>query len=167
MSQNSAITRSATASRRCTGDSKRAKSGNPRPKNWPALLVEALNEPVVLTIEGAPRDHQVRGGRHSAGNKSTSHSRSPMAQIHGGVIRRPEGAPEREKSAAILCHPGAGRDQFSRWASALRRCDEASGTGVKRLKGGALDIMVTTTILTRVISTSSDRHPSQTDRCHY
>ena len=139
MSQNSAITRSATASRRCTGDSKSAKSGNPRPKNWPALLVEALNEPVVLTIEGAPRDHQVRGGRHSAGNKSTSHSRSPMAQIHGGVIRRPEGAPEREKSAAILCHPGAGRDQFSRWESALRRCDEASGTGVKRLKDGALD----------------------------
>ena len=122
MSQNSTITRSATASRRCTGDSKSAKSGNPRPKNWPALLVEALNEPVVLTIEGAPRDHQVRGGRHSAGNKSTSHSRSPMAQIHGGVIRRPEGAPEREKSAAILCHPGAGRDQFPRWASALRRC---------------------------------------------
>ena len=79
--------------------------GNPRPTNWPALLVKALNEPVVLTVEGAPRDHQPRGGRHSAGNKSTSHSRPPMAQVHGGVIRRPEGAPAREKSAAILCHP--------------------------------------------------------------
>ena len=118
---------------------KKGQSGNPRPKNWPALLVEALNEPVVLTIEGAPRDHQARGGRDSAGNKSTSHSRPPMAQVHRGVIRRPEGAPAREKSAAILCHPGAGRDQFSRWESALHRCDEASGTGVKRLKDGALD----------------------------
>src|SRR6516164_3441177 len=113
--------------------------GNPRPTNWPALLVKALNEPVVLTVEGAPRDHQARGGRHSAGNKSTSHSRPPMAQVHGGVIRRPAGAPARGRSAAILCHPAAGGDRFSRWASALRRCDEASGTGVKRLKDGALD----------------------------
>jgi len=54
---------------------KKGQSGNPRLKNWPALLVGALDEPVVLTIEGAPRDHQARGGRHSAGNKSTSHSR--------------------------------------------------------------------------------------------
>jgi len=76
---------------------KKGQSGNPRLKNWPALLVEALDEPVVLTIERAPRDHQARGGRHSAGNKSTSHSRPPMAQVHGELsgARR---AHQREKN---------------------------------------------------------------------
>ena len=37
---------------------KKGQSGNPRgprPKNLPALLIEALNEPVVVTIDGERR----------------------------------------------------------------------------------------------------------------
>jgi Family of unknown function (DUF5681) len=37
---------------------KKGRSGNPRgprPKNLPALLVRALNEPVVVTADGQPR----------------------------------------------------------------------------------------------------------------
>src|SRR6516164_11133228 len=64
--RTSAITRSAAASRRCTSDSKRpvrqpaltgaALSTGWLPKNPPALLVEALNEPVVVTIDGGRRE---------------------------------------------------------------------------------------------------------------
>ena len=52
---------------------KKGQSGNPRgprPKSLPALLVDALNEKVVATIDGELRDHQARRGRHSAGQRS-------------------------------------------------------------------------------------------------
>jgi len=77
---------------------KKGQSGNPRgprPKHLPALLVEALDEPVVVTIDGERREITKRR----------------WTQVHGGVIRRLEGAPSREKSAALcraLCHPGEG-----------------------------------------------------------
>jgi hypothetical protein len=49
---------------------KKGQSGSPhgpRPKNLPTLLVEALDEPVVVTIDGERREIANRGGRHSAG----------------------------------------------------------------------------------------------------
>ena len=51
---------------------KKGQSGNPRgprPKNLPALLVEALNEPMVVTIDGERREITARGGRHPAGQQ--------------------------------------------------------------------------------------------------
>jgi hypothetical protein len=49
---------------------KKGQSGNPRgprPKSLPALLVEALNDKVVVTIDGERREITKRkGGRHSA-----------------------------------------------------------------------------------------------------
>jgi len=38
---------------------KKGQSGNPRgprPKNLPGLLIEALNEPVIATIDGGQRE---------------------------------------------------------------------------------------------------------------
>jgi hypothetical protein len=64
---------------------------------------------------------------------SDSHPRPPMAQVHGGVIRRPKGAPPREKSAALFVIPAKGRDRFTRWAPAgacpraARRADPWAG----------------------------------------
>jgi len=56
--RTSAITRSAAASRRCTADSRKANPATrgPRPKNLPARLVDALNEKVVVTIDGERRE---------------------------------------------------------------------------------------------------------------
>ena len=56
--RKSAITRSAAASRRCTADSRKANPATrgPRPKNLPARLVDALNEKVVVTIDGERRE---------------------------------------------------------------------------------------------------------------
>ena len=54
--RTSAITRSAAASRPCTFRFKKGRPGNPRgprPKNRPALLIEALDEPVTPTNGGA------------------------------------------------------------------------------------------------------------------
>jgi Family of unknown function (DUF5681) len=57
--RQSAITRSAAASRRLHSRFKTGQSGNPRgprPKSLPALLVDALNEKVVATIDGERRE---------------------------------------------------------------------------------------------------------------
>ena len=63
----SAITNSAAESCRYTANLRKANSANPRgprPKNLPGLLVEALNERVVVTIDGERRVGGVltRGG---------------------------------------------------------------------------------------------------------
>src|SRR5271165_1607321 len=52
------ITRRTTASRSCTPASRRANSATPRvrpAKHLPAHLLAALNEPVVVTIDGRRR----------------------------------------------------------------------------------------------------------------
>jgi len=70
--RQSAITKSAAASRRFVAVSGRASPATrgPRPTSLPALRVDALNEKVVATIDGELRDHQARRGRHSAGQRS-------------------------------------------------------------------------------------------------
>ena len=69
----STITRWALAARHCTPVFKKGQSGNPgggRSKELPALLADALNEPVFVTIDGGtPPDHQARGDRPSAGQQ--------------------------------------------------------------------------------------------------
>ena len=58
MARTSAITRSAAASPRCNSRFKNAQSANPRgprPRNLPALPVEALNDKVVITMDGERR----------------------------------------------------------------------------------------------------------------
>jgi hypothetical protein len=53
------IIRPAAASRPCHTRFKKGQPGNPRgprPKNLPALLIEALDEPVTATIDGGRRE---------------------------------------------------------------------------------------------------------------
>jgi hypothetical protein len=63
--RTSAITRSAAASRPCTPVSRRgspATRANRARKNLPALLIEALDEPVTATIDGERREITKREG---------------------------------------------------------------------------------------------------------
>jgi len=90
--RQSAITRSAAASRRGIAVSRRDPRG-PRPKSLPALLVDALNEKVVATIDGELRDHQGRRGtkmlsvhRGGRGGDGDLHHKAPA------ILSTPRGA---------------------------------------------------------------------------
>ena len=120
---------------------KKGQSGNPRgprPKNLPALLLDALNEKVVVTIDGERREITKRGDRHSAGQQidSSRFARDQDADRHDEGCRKED----RSRAAArtVSVHPdGQGGGQRLRGAGTPSPA--AGSPGPKRGEPGSRD----------------------------